>query len=289
MRALDLAFPSKTLSRGGRPEVRLRWLGTAGFELGCRGSVLLLDPYLTRAPLLRCLRGPLQPDAQIIGQHVSRADAIAVGHTHFDHALDVPAVAHATGATVLGSESAMALCRSAGILQRQLTPIVSADGAPTKEWVGPFDLDFFPGEHSPIAAGRIPFDGDISDTDALPLPVHRYRCGPVWRIQIRAAGRTIVHLGSAALPVGPPAQQPVDLLLLCATGWHTTPDFPERVIEQLAPRMVLLAHWDNFFRPLDRPAQQLPGLKLAELVRRLEAASPEVTIGTVAPLQELWL
>jgi len=82
-------------SLGGGP-VHVRWLGTAGFALEHDGFVVLIDPYLTRASLARCVASPLRPDAGAIARWAPRADAIVVGHTHFDHALDVPAIAIAT-------------------------------------------------------------------------------------------------------------------------------------------------------------------------------------------------
>src|SRR4051812_5917275 len=75
----------------GQPPLHLRWLGTAGFELRCGDHVLLIDPYVTRSSLARCIASPLVSDEALVHATIPRADAIIVGHTHFDHALDVPA------------------------------------------------------------------------------------------------------------------------------------------------------------------------------------------------------
>ncbi len=287
MRARDLYLPADAL-RDNPTQLSLRWLGTAGFELRYRGAVLLIDPYVTRPSLLRCLR-PVRPDWRAIYRYITSAQAIAVGHSHFDHALDVPAIAQHTGATVLGSSSTMALCRYAGVSARQLVAIEPAQSETINKRIGPFELAFALSRHSPLALGQVPFAGDIRDDSRPPRFIHQYRCGSVLRITIRVAGRTIDHLGSAALPQGPPAGEPSDLLLLTASGWHTSTQLPERVIAQLAPRHVVLSHWDDFFRSLRRPVRQLPGLRLAELVDRLKRADPHVRVGTIPLFGELAL
>jgi L-ascorbate metabolism protein UlaG (beta-lactamase superfamily) len=289
MHARDIAFGPEALRASMQPEVRLRWLGTAGFELACEGKRLLIDPYLSRPSLRTCLMGPLRPDRDVIRHYVAAADAIVVGHTHFDHALDVPAIVHHTGATVIGSRSAMVLCRSAGILNKQLSEAEPTETETVAARFGPFELELARSEHAPIAAGRTPFPGDIEDARGLPLYAHQYRCGAVLSTTVRVAGRTIVHLGSAAIPAAPAATEPTDLVLLCASGWHASTDVPERAVRQLAPRAVLLSHWDNFLRPLRRPLQQLPGVRLGPLVQRLRRADADLAVGSVPPLAPQWL
>lgn len=293
MRPLDIAFRPAELATEPRAGISLRWLGTAGFELCCDGTVLLIDPHLTRASLLRLAAGPLRPDHSSIERHIGRADAIIVSHSHFDHLLDVPAIAHRTGATVFGSRSTMAVCRSAGIL-RQQTREIEPDHGPITAQLGPFAIEFDRGEHSPLLAGRVPFVGEIRDADSLPLRAEQYRCGTVLRPTLRVAGKTIVHMGSGALPDGDPSEPdaatpPVDLLLLCVPGWHTTHELPERVVRRFAPRAVLLMHWDNFFRPLDGPTRLTPGLRTGQLVRRLQQADPGIAVGSLPVLGELQL
>ncbi|MBW2527135.1 MAG: MBL fold metallo-hydrolase [Deltaproteobacteria bacterium] len=289
MRAAALTLGPDELRTSTLPELRLRWLGTAGFELTCEGRTLLVDPYVSRPSITRCLLGPLLPDLDAIRRYVDAADAIVVGHSHFDHALDVPAIAHRTGATVIGARSTMRLCRSAGIVAPRLVEAEPTAASPSHARVGPFELECASSEHSPIAAGRIPFPGDIQDRLGPPLWAHQYSCGTVLQTTIRVAGRVVVHLGSAALPERPAAREPADVALACVSGWHASTDFPERAVRQVAPRRVVLSHWDNFFRPLDRPLQQLPGVHLGQLVERLRQAAPGLTVGTMPPCRPMSL
>ncbi len=120
--------------------------------------MLWIDPYVTRLSLADfVLRRVIRPSADAIGRHVDRADAILVGHTHFDHALDVPAIALArTGARVFGSASCARLMQLHGQTATAVEPHVDYE-------VGPFRFHFVPSVHSKLQLGLgIPSDGELS-------------------------------------------------------------------------------------------------------------------------------
>ncbi len=287
MDPLSLAWKPGALGGGA---LSVRWLGTAGFALECEGHVVLIDPYLSRAPLWRCVAGPLQSDPALVARHAPKADAIILGHTHFDHALDAPAIARATGARVFGSRSAATLCRSQGVPEAQIFEVESlCAGGPHTAEVGPFRLRFFGSAHARLLLGRVPFAGEIADCDQVPMRAHRYRCGAVFGVEIRAAGRTIFHLGSAELVEDRLRDAPrdVDLLLMTVAGWQTSRDFPERAVRALSPKAALLAHWDDFLRPLDLPLKPLKALQFPRFVERLQRESRDLKIGTLPLLGEV--
>lgn len=292
---MSAPFPLPLLPRELAPRtdgraVHVRWLGTAGFEIRAGRSSILIDPYVTRATFGDCVLRPLAPDITRIAQITPQADAIIVGHTHFDHALDVPAIAMRTGATVFGSSSAVALCRASLVPETRLVNVEREAGQqPLVAEVGPFRLRFAPGAHSRFALGRVPFPGEIQDCDHVPLRTERYRCGAVLRVEIEVFGRTIVHLGSAELVerAAPPGN--IDLLLLCVAGWQSSERFPERVARALDPEVVLLSHWDNFFKPLDQPAVLLPAMGVQKLSDRLTRVARDAKVGAVPILGEVVL
>src|SRR3954449_5205520 len=77
--------------------LELEWLGVAGYRLTYEGVTLFVDPYVSRVPLRALLtRRPALPDAERLERYVHAPGEVAgivVGHTHFDHAVDVPALA----------------------------------------------------------------------------------------------------------------------------------------------------------------------------------------------------
>jgi L-ascorbate metabolism protein UlaG (beta-lactamase superfamily) len=291
MRPEDLAWNPEALGRATEAgSVRVRWLGTAGFAIEHDGHTLLVDPYVTRASLARCLLAPLRPDRDAIRRCLPRADAIIVGHTHFDHVLDVPRIARTTGARVFGSRSAAALCRAQGVADDRVEVVERDAGTePVQRDVGPFALRFVPSAHSPLLLGRVPFPGEIADCGDVPMRAQAYRCGAVFGVEIRVAGRTLYHLGSAELVDASVDVKRVDLLLMCVAGWTTSRDFPERVGHRLAPGAVLLSHWDDFTRSIDEPARLLPTMQLPRLVDRLARASGGARLGTVPLFGEVWV
>ncbi len=277
----EIAFARDALGPQTAP-LTVRWLGTAGFELVCEGFTVLFDPYVTRASLARCVASRLESDEERVARVVPRADAIVLGHTHFDHALDAPGIARRTGARVFGGRSAEALCRAAGVSAGQVDVVEASHGETVERDVGPFHLVFHPSAHSPFALGRVPFPGDITDCDAVPAYARDYRCGAVFGVEVRVAGRTVFHVGSAEiLPQMPQIQ--VDLALVCVAGWTATAAFPERVLRKLSPRAVLLSHWDNFLTPLTpgASARALPAMQTGRLVDRLSAEGRDVALGTL--------
>ncbi|MFZ4739486.1 MAG: MBL fold metallo-hydrolase [Bradymonadia bacterium] len=251
--------------------VTVTWLGTAGFCIEADGQRLLLDPYLTRASLGTAAFGRLVTDPALIAPWTDRVVAIATGHTHFDHAMDVPALAALSGARVYGSTSAAALCRAAKIPESRVVDVQTRP-LPWEDEVGPFRLRFVASQHSRFLLGRVPYPGDISDCDQVPTRTRAFRCGAVFRIEVRVLGRTIVHVGSADLidDAAPPIT--CDLALACVAGWTSTREYPERLVRALAPNHVLLSHWDNFFRPAAGGARALPTMKLEKLTDRLSRA-----------------
>lgn len=282
MKPADLAFrPDAFEVPSGRGPIRVTWLGTAGFAVEHDNTTVLIDPYLTRASLPRLLAAPLRSDRAAVARYAPRADAIVAGHTHFDHVLDVPAIARATGARVFGSRSCAALCQAEGVPAAQVVDVEAAmRGEPARAEVGPFALRFVPSVHSALLLGRVPFPGDISDCDQLPLRAHRYRCGAVFGVELRVAGKTLYHLGSADL-LDARAPRDVDLLLMCVAGWTTTARFPDRVMRAFSPRAIVLSHWDNFLSPMGAGAEVLPAMQLPRLVEGLTRVDPTVRLGAL--------
>ncbi len=155
--------------------------------------------------------------------------------------------------------------------------------------MGPFRLRFVPSAHSRIVLGRVPFQGDIADCSDVPMRAEAYRCGAVFGVEIRVAGRTIYHMGSAELVDANVDVRHVDLLLMCVAGWTSSRDLPERTASRLDPGAVLLSHWDDFLRPIDAKTRALPAMQMPRLVERLTRAAGGVKVGTVSVLGEVFI
>lgn len=90
------------VSAGGRapkdPDTLvIRWLSLSNYELVYRNQVFLLDAYYDQVSR----RHPIG----VALADITRANALFIGHAHFDRIADAPAIARATGATIVGAEA----------------------------------------------------------------------------------------------------------------------------------------------------------------------------------------
>lgn len=74
----------------------MSWIGVAGFVFEVDGTRLAVDPFVTRPGPLATLFRPVRPDRALVRRVLGRLDAVFVGHTHYDHAMDLPAVVEAS-------------------------------------------------------------------------------------------------------------------------------------------------------------------------------------------------
>ena len=140
--------------------LRIESLGTAGYRITYDGHTLLVDPYLTRIPLSAVLRrAPAYANTALheplLDTDIGEVEAILVGHTHFDHAIDVPVLARTLDTRAFGSDSLLRLMRLYGREDRAVEVV-----AHRRYELGPFVVEFVPSLHSKLLLGyKVPFDG----------------------------------------------------------------------------------------------------------------------------------
>ena len=231
------------------PSIWFRWLGVGGIELRVEEIVLAIDPFFTRPPFRRLFAGPVTPDRALVARHLPRCDYVLVTHPHWDHFLDVPEVARATGAAVFGSPNACRLLAALGIPERQARRIEVGD----RLTLGPFRIEVLPGRH-----GRTPIDrlinGPVAPDLRPPLRVRDYKMDRCFGFQIEVGDLRLLHLPGSA--------RPADVLTVVPA---LTLARSLALLDAIRPRLVIPVHWDDPFRP---PAQP-PRPWLAPPVRAL--------------------
>lgn len=255
----------------------IQWLGTAGFRLLSQGHHVWLDPHLSRHSLSQLLTGKIAPDEARIAADVDRADAVMVGHSHFDHALDAPAVAKLHGARVYGASDTLQWCRGWGVPDAQLFEI-TGDGESFAE--GPFTLRGVRSQHSAFLLGRVPYPGRIVAPLQAPARPSAWRVGQVLGLHAATAHGSVYHIGSADLIEAELRGLQADVVLCCTIGRQSTRHFVPRVIEALRPKLLIPCHWEQFWRPIDAPCQQIRGNDLAGFLAEVAAVAqpPEVRV-----------
>lgn len=257
------------------PGLELTWIGTAGFRLAYQGTVIWIDPYVTRLPLLDLVRRKtVPPSTAAVARWIDKADAVLVGHTHFDHALDVPAIAKQTGCNVYGSRSLKNLMALYRLVDRAIVV------EPHKDYeVGPFKFHFVPSVHSKLQLGLgIPYSGELTCEHLDELTPQAYKCGQVWAIAIEVAGMRFYHQGSADFLDAELRDKNVDIFLCGISGRQFTPRYVERIVRALSPQMIVPTHYDDFFRPLNAKAQFSFNVNLTGFADEVRGASRDLPL-----------
>jgi len=258
--------------------LEIEWLGVAGYRITYEGQTIYLDPYVSRSSLRAFLRGrPALPDMEMIERWlapVGEVRGVLVGHTHFDHAVDVPALCVRHRCNAYGSASLVNLMRLHG-LAAQAVQVTAHE--PFE--LGPFQVTFVPSVHSKLLLGyRVPSDGELTCEHLEELSSSAYRCGQVWGIHIAVAGISFYHQGSANLLDSEIRHSHVDAFLAGIAGRRFTDSYWPRILGALQPRVVVASHFDDFFRTLDQPAGFSLNVNLAAFPEEVAAVSRDFAV-----------
>ena len=118
-------------------QLAIRWTGYSNFELAYRGQVLLLDAFFDR--------GPTYPPLGFTAADIKKAEAILIGHGHFDHMADAATVAKQTGATVVGAPLTTDKLRSQGLDDAHVKTVTGKGGETLK--FSHFEIEPILGRH----------------------------------------------------------------------------------------------------------------------------------------------
>ena len=274
-------------------QLKIIYLGTAGWEITDDKTVILIDPYLSRLRRrnsdgadsatqdsgdTRKAFGPddfVQPDTAVINQHIKKADYILVHHSHRDHIMDVPYIALKTGATVIGTESTANIMTAYGISEEK---IITVKGGEDYDF-GTFSVKVIPGLHSPLDEKRYYDSRVIPKSIKAPLRVKDYVEGGSLNFLIRFNGHEIFTSGSMNYIENELRDLHPDVAIVgAAPSRSEIYDYAGRLMRVLNyPAIVLPTHWDNFSIPYNAPEDdQLDQLK--SFKQEIIKASPKTKV-----------
>lgn len=225
--------------------MKLRWFGTAGFQVDTGGGIFLIDPYLSRNPRSKPVQTMLPPD-------ITGAAQIFISHGHFDHLSDVPHIMDGNPATVYCSVTAGDTLARKRVNSARICR-VTEDG---------YTVDFGHYRAQAFFSRHIKFDLPLVartlkriGRGALPL-LHMHTGYPMgqvltWRFTI--GHYTIQHFGSAGASraeLERLAGMPLDLLLLPLQGHTQICNIAMEYVRMLRPRTVIPHHHDDFYPPI---------------------------------------
>jgi hypothetical protein len=282
----------------------ITYLGVSGFVI--RGgpladSALMTAPSFTRHRLLAVTLPfvPVKPDGALIDRTLAdrkRGDvaAILVGHSHYDHLLDVPYVAEhqARAAAIYGSTTTANILAPVESLRSRIHVIDSAEVGSTQRvgrWFavagGRARIMAVESDHAPnIGPLRYTYANTVDDAPRARLPrtTHGWHKGQVYAYLIDlldASGRPVFRIfyqdaaagpEHAALPPLPPANgRAVDIAIICAGNFGNVADYPTALLRNLTPTRVIVGHWEDFFRTSYPPFRGISFTDTEKLSARL--------------------
>lgn len=244
-------------------DLEIEWNGTACHVLRTGESSILTDPFVSYHSVMRVAFGRVLPKPRMIEKYLGDeqpADAIFVGHSHYDHMLDLHPLARRKGwdaVPIVGSRTTMSLLKSyeQKISNNLHVPQVGTDWTQIAPGV---EYRAFAAEHAPQAPDLLLYPGYVTaPLNHSPTRAGDFRCGDTYaylfRLTDTATSRqyTIYFLGSASTPplgFPPDDVQDIDVLILCVPGWKNIRGYPGELIARLRPRQIILSHFDNFLQ-----------------------------------------
>lgn len=237
--------------------VTATWLGVTTLLFDDGETQILIDGFFSRPSLADALlRRAVVNDAATINfalheYRMRRLAAIIPVHSHFDHAMDVGAVAKRTSASILGSESTANIARGAGVPDDQ---IVVSDESAVYEF-GEFKVRLLRSRHAPIGwRGNPPLPGTIDEPLELPQPISTWREGGSYTIVIEHPQGTTLVQGSAGFVEDSAEGVAADVVMLSIGGLTTLDEeyaeqYWQTYVTSTGASSVYPLHFDDFTKP----------------------------------------
>jgi L-ascorbate metabolism protein UlaG (beta-lactamase superfamily) len=253
----NVAWPSPPVPGDNTGAVTATWLGVTTLLFDDGETQILIDGFFSRPSLFDVLLDrPVDNDAPMVNYaldefRMRQLAAIIPVHSHYDHAMDVGAVARRSSASVLGSESSANIARGAGVIEDQV--VVVSPGEAYE--FGNFRVRLLPSGHAPVGwRGSIRFPGTIDEPLEMPQPVSAFREGGSYTVVIEHPEGTTIIQGSAAFREGQLDDIDADVVMLGVGGVGTLgKDYVEKYWQSLVTstgaHAVYPIHFDDFTKP----------------------------------------
>jgi L-ascorbate metabolism protein UlaG (beta-lactamase superfamily) len=293
------------LASAGADSVTLRYLGAAGWEISSGSEqsgdrvVVLVDPYLTRANYSGAPSADatdtrpyytradtLFSDTEVIDAQIDQADYILVQHSHPDHVMDVPYIAHRTGAVVIGHESTINIMRAYGVPNAQL---ITVRGGEDYDF-GNVSIRAIPSLHSPLNDKRYYQAAVVEEGVTRPMRISQLVEGGSLMFLVRMAGHQVVTMGSMNYIEREVEGLRPDIALVGAAPSHLEiREYTPRLMRALGfPSVVIPTHADNFRVPYGAPTAYRTDW-VESFLEEVRVASPDSRLITPQHLEAIRL
>jgi len=254
----DIDWPEPAIASAALADtVTSTWLGVTTLLFDDGETQILIDGFISRPSLADLvLDRQVDNDMAMINfaldeYRMRRLAAIIPVHSHFDHAMDVGAIANRSSASILGSESTIEIARGAGVPEDQTILVV--ENQPYE--FGEFTVTLLRSRHAPIGwRGSVPLPGTIDEPLTPPQPISAWREGRSYTVVVAHPTGTTVIQGSAGFGGESLRDVSADVVMLGIWGLESLGrDYAEQYWQQLVTRTgahsVFPVHFDDYTKP----------------------------------------
>lgn len=237
--------------------VTATWFGVTTLLIDDGETQILIDGFISRPGLLDVLATrPVTNDVAMINYflneyRVRRLAAIIPVHSHFDHAMDVGAIANRSSASILGSETTAQIARGIGVPEDQI--VVIEDGA--EYTFGEFTVRFIESVHAPVGwGGSVPLPGKLQSPLEMPAPITAFPEGASYSILVsHPRGSTLIQ-GSAGMRESALDDLQVDSVMLSVgllegLGRDYMERYWQKTVTSTGARLIIPIHFDDYTKP----------------------------------------
>jgi L-ascorbate metabolism protein UlaG (beta-lactamase superfamily) len=222
----------------------LTWLGTAGFIAKTKGIEIAFDPFLSRGA------GIPSPFTANSFQNV---EAIFVGHGHFDHSFDIPAIASKSDLKVYAPGLTGQVLKLRGLSDKQLRTASNKEALFKN-----LNVQAFKSAHVmfdlPLVISTAKRCGVAGCMHVAWLGL-AYPQGLVQSYLFQAEGRKVLFLSSAGCTKAELQiykNLEVDILLAPLQGHSHIQDIAAEHAAIINPKIVIPHHHDDFYPPMSQ-------------------------------------
>lgn len=254
--------------------IQIKYMGAAGFLIKKGDSGVLTAPFFSNFSIPE-LALPISPRIDVIDRLYpditdEEVKGILVGHSHYDHLIDLPYIAekYHKSSKIYCSKTAESLLLSVDEYRPDKNRLVDVTGdmeIPMRSkgtwlWIEENKIKILPikSSHSSHIFGIKFYNGKLyKPLREAPKYAHDWVEGQTiaYFIDFVENGETIyrVYFQDAAseAPMGLPFDDgvKVDTAILCVGGFTEAENYPDYIVKNLKPDNVILGHWEDFFSP----------------------------------------
>ncbi len=274
--------------------LQVDFYGVTCFRLKWNNTAVLVDPFWTYLPLLKVGFGKTPSDPRQVDPYIEQlgdVQSVLVGHSHYDHVLDLPYVAEhlAPNTTVFCNQTLVHTLAPLNLpLQWQAMNQHRATSEQAGRWFLANDGKV---RVMAIASGH---PNNYAFFHMWPNKIHKDRNKPPTRASHFQEGITLAFLVDFLQPDGKTIAHRV--YVQTSSRGHPDGFFPKRIVEErsvdvallgmdcanieasgapsiidfIEPKTVLFCHWENFFRDKSKPPREIVKVNLGSLKQHFD-------------------